>query len=236
MNETRSTLGPILIAFAVGALLIIAAQAVSDLAQISAFWTDPHEISDVAQSTASILTDAFIEAGLHPRGLNPDDPLLAERIIVISEGMNESVARRVIESLLYLDRLDSTRPIDLYLYTTGGWYDSAFAIADTILAIDAPVNTIALGGCYSAGAIILVAGTGSRSAHPNAILSVHANLDHDDTEYSHERYNEARMEAHFRRFAKLPEAWYPLSGEPEHYYFDPTEAIEIGVIDRIVTK
>jgi len=236
VERSDSTLGPILIALAVGAMLVIAFQAATGLDRLSRFWTDPDEISDVMQTTSAIFTDAFIEAGLRPQGLDPDDPLLAQRTIVISEGMNESVARRVVESLLYLDHQDPTQPIDLYIYTTGGWYDSAFAIADTILAIDAPVNTIALGGCYSAGAIVLVAGTGTRSAHPNAILSVHANLDHDSTEYTHERYNEARMEAHFRRFAKLPEAWYPLSGEPEHYYFDPTEAIEIGVIDRIATE
>lgn len=233
MNQSQSILLSIVVACVGASLLLFALGASTSLSRVATFWTDHDQLADVADTVLEIGVDSLVESGVHSQGLDPADPLLEVRKIVISEGINESVALRVVESLLYLDALDPSSPIDLYLHTPGGWADSAFAIADTIRSLSAPVNTIAIGGCYSAGAVILVAGTGTRSATESSILSVHANLDHSDARYDYDRYNEARMEAHFRRYASLPEDWYPLSGEPEQYYVDPAQAIEFGMIDEV---
>lgn len=236
MNNSTSVLRAVAVATVGVGVVVLALGVSTSLTRLSAFWTDSDELSELAHLSAEILTDSLIAGGLHPQAINPQDPLLSARTIVIAEGMNEGVARRVVESLLYLDSIDKETPIDLYLYTSGGWLDSAFAIVDVMALIEAPVNVIAVGGCYSAGLVVLVAGTGTRSATENTILSVHANMDHDAREFKYDRYNEDRLESHFKKHAALPEAWYPLSGEPEQYYFDPSQAKSFGVIDEVVAK
>ncbi len=231
MSNARTILRGVVVAALCAGLIFLGAVMAASLGRIARYWTDPDELTGMAETATDLLADSLMEAGLRPQGLDPDDPLLQQRQIVVSEGINEGVARRVVESLLYLDAQDEKEPIDLYLSTAGGWLDAAFAIVDTIVAIEAPVNTIALGGCYSAGTVVLVAGTGKRSASPNAVLSVHANLGHSTDPYAYDHHEEARVEAHFRRYAKLPESWYPLSGDSEHYYFNADDAKAMGVID-----
>ena len=111
--------------------------------------------------------------------LRADDPLITSRKILVTANINERTAKDVVARLLYMNALDPHRPIDLYLSTQGGWVDSAFTIIDAMQLIEAPVNTWAIGGCYSSGALILAAGTGRRYATPNAVLMIHASLDED---------------------------------------------------------
>ena len=111
--------------------------------------------------------------------------------------------------------------------------DSAFTIIDAMQLIDAPVNTWAIGGCYSAGALILAAGTGRRYATPNAVLMIHASLDEDTKQsYSYERLALQRYERVWRGARQLPDAWFPMVGG-EEYYLSPQEALEFKMIDEI---
>ena len=165
--------------------------------------------------------------------LRPDDPMIASRQILVTENINERTTRDVVARLLYMNTLDPHRPIDLYLSTQGGWVDSAFTIIDTMQLIDAPVNTWAIGGCYSSGALILTAGTGRRYATPNSVLMIHASLDEDTKQsYSYERLALQRYERVWRRRAALPDAWFPMIGG-EEYYLSPQEALEFKMIDEI---
>ena len=198
-------------------------QAVSDRA-----W-----LEDAAETWSEAAADALTEAGFGVDRLDPSDPLLEARVIVITESINERVARRVIESLLYLDGRDGAAPITLYLATVGGLLDPAFAIVDAIASIHAPVDTIAIGGCFSAGTVVLAAGTGTRSATPNAIVSIHANSEAGDDPFSYERIARERMVRHFEAHAALPREWFPLVGDTS-YYLTAEEALKRGLIDRIV--
>jgi ATP-dependent Clp protease protease subunit len=165
--------------------------------------------------------------------LRADDPLLGRRTILVTANINERTASDVVSRLLYLNAQDSRRPIELYLSTQGGWVDSAFTIIDVIERIEAPVNTWAIGGCYSAGALILSAGTGRRYATPNAILMIHASLDPaTTTSFAYEQLALERYERVWRERAALPAAWFPMVGG-EEYYLSAQEALKFKLIDEI---
>lgn len=178
------------------------------------------------------LVDRLNESGYDHQPIDPEDPLLAKRTILICEGMHERVARRVIERLLYLDALDPAAPIELRITTSGGWTDSAFAIVDTMRAIQAPVNLTAVGGCYSAGTVILAAGTGTRSATPNTVLSVHVNDFEPDDDLDYDGRELARFRGVYERYTKVPTEWFEEPGDNQ-YYLDAKQALRMELIDKI---
>jgi len=182
------------------------------------------------------VVDEYLSANPHVPELRADDPLLKSRKILITSNINEFTANEVAARLLYLGAADPHRPIDLYLSTEGGGGDSAFTIIDAMELIDAPVNTWAIGGCYSAGALILAAGTGRRYATADAVLMVHASLDEDTKRpYSYERLALQRYERVWREHAALPDDWFPLVGD-EEYYLSAQEALQFRLIDEIADK
>jgi len=211
---------------ALGALTVVAVLAF-DLHVLVQMLLDP-------QSIVEGVVDEYLSANPHVPELRADDPLLKSRKILITSNINEFTANEVAARLLYLSAVDPRRPIDLYLSTQGGWVDSAFTIIDAMDLIEAPVNTWAIGGCYSAGALILAAGTGRRYATADAVLMVHASLDEDTKRpYSYERLALERYERVWRDRAALPEDWFPLVGD-EEYYLSPDEALQFHLIDEIV--
>jgi ATP-dependent Clp protease protease subunit len=175
--------------------------------------------------------DAEVDAGGAATPIDPKDPLLAQRTIVVTSSINERAAAHVIPRLYYLARLDPHAPIDLYVTTTGGWRDSAFAIIDVMRSITPPVNTWALGGCYSAGTLIVAGGTGKRIATPDALLMVHANLEDADEPFVQESRELAREERFWKEQAKLPEDW-ELDSDTS-YYLTADEAKQYGVVDEV---
>jgi ATP-dependent Clp endopeptidase proteolytic subunit ClpP len=214
-------------AVAVLAVLGGAALLVRDLRTIAANLADP-------QPLVEQFIDEYLSANPRAPALRPDDPLLKSRKILVTSNINESTAKDVTARLLYLNAVDPHRPIDLLLSTQGGWIDSAFTIIDAMELIQAPVNTWAIGGCYSAGALILAAGTGRRYATPNAVLMIHASLDEDSKHpYSYERLALDRYERVWRERAKLPDEWFPMIGG-EEYYLSPQEALQFQLVDEIV--
>lgn len=177
--------------------------------------------------------DNQVDAGVGDDPATRDGLLLQKRKILISYDINARTARQVVERLFYLDALDSKAPIDLYVSTQGGWTDSAFSIVDAMRLISAPVNTWAIGGCYSAGAVILSAGTGTRRAMSDAVIMVHVNLESSEDPYTFGRIDTERYESFWKRNADLPGDWYPMSGD-KSYYLTPEEAARFGVIDEVV--
>ena len=175
-----------------------------------------------------------VESGFEDVHLDPTDPLLAARKIVVTNTINERTAKDVVNRLFYLEALDGDSPIDLYISTQGGWPDAAFTVVDAMRMIDAPVNTWAMGGCYSAGAVILAAGTGRRYSTDGAIVMVHTNLIDSTEPFSYGRLDRARYEEFWREAANLPTRWFPMTGEAL-YYLSPDEALKYGIIDEVLT-
>ncbi len=177
--------------------------------------------------------ESQIDAGFEDPPLRGDDPLLRSRKVLLFQDVNSRTAKEVSARLMYLDAIDPKKPIDLYISTQGGWTDNAFTIIDTIRTISAPVNTWALGGCYSAGALILVTATGRRYATEDAILMVHANLEKPAGDHSYPSLSLQRYEDVWKQNASLPASWYPMTTDEEHY-LSPEDALQFHVVDEIV--
>jgi ATP-dependent Clp protease protease subunit len=188
-----------------------------------------------SREMASTFVDELVEAGWLTGSAGEADPLLQNRTIVMTHAINEHSSQLIVKALFQLDRQDPTKAIDLYLSSPGGWGGSAFTIVDAVQSLKSPVNTYALGLCYSSCALVLAAGTGQRSAAENAILMVHANLEDSSEPFSYDRIDRARYEKLWRDHGRLPDDWFPMTGD-EAYYLTPRDALEYGIIDRIATR
>ncbi len=103
--------------------------------------------------------------------------LLKERIIFLGTPINDMVANVVVAQLLFLDREDPEKDIQLYINSPGGQITAGMAIYDTMQIVHSPISTIAVGMAASMGTILLAAGTkGKRFALPNATLHLHQPL------------------------------------------------------------
>ena len=173
-------------------------------------------------------------------GLIPDepwqtDPLLMQRKLFLVSSINAHSGKKLIEQLMYLDHQGNGEPIDVYIRTTGGMLDDAFAIYDTMQSMRSPVNTYAIGLCHSAGGIVLAGGTGRRYAFPNAIVGVHTNMPSEEIANDFGTARRKRFENFWKSKAKLPDDWYPMTSNKE-IALTPAEALKYGIIDEIVSK
>ena len=103
--------------------------------------------------------------------------LLNDRIIVLSDQVNDQTASLVIAQLLYLESQDSSKDISLYINSPGGSVTAGLAIYDTMQYIKCDVSTICMGMAASMGAFLLSSGAkGKRFALPNAEVMIHQPL------------------------------------------------------------
>lgn len=100
--------------------------------------------------------------------------LLSDRIIFLSEEVNDTTASLIVAQLLYLEAQDPDKDIQFYINSPGGSVTAGMAIYDTMQYIKADVSTICIGMAASMGAFLLSAGTkGKRLALPNAEIMIH---------------------------------------------------------------
>ena len=103
--------------------------------------------------------------------------LLNDRIIVLSDEVNDTTASLVVAQLLYLEGQDPDKDISLYINSPGGSISAGMAIHDTMKYIKCDVSTICMGMAASMGAFLLASGTkGKRFALPNAEIMIHQPL------------------------------------------------------------
>ncbi len=103
--------------------------------------------------------------------------LLNDRIIVLSDEVNDATASLVVAQLLYLEGQDSEKDISLYINSPGGSVSAGLAIYDTMQYIKCDVSTICMGMAASMGAFLLSAGAkGKRYALPNSEIMIHQPL------------------------------------------------------------
>lgn len=207
-------------------LLIILVCLVSVLTRNESESTDYYDIADQ-------VLDIAVDTGVLDQSqalLN--EKLLGQRVIVLSGSVNAASCQRLVASLIYLDRLDPNAPIDLYLRSDGGWSDDAFAIIEVIQNIHAPVNTCAMGGTHSSGAMILAAGTGNRSAYPSATIMFHAGLYESNGVFGEDTHENKRLIRFWMQHSKLPDKWVKQHDD-EQYYMNAEQALKYGVVDEI---
>ena len=103
--------------------------------------------------------------------------LLKDRIIFLSEDVNQTTASLVVAQMLFLESEDPDKEISFYINSPGGSITDGMAIFDTMNYIKCPVTTICIGMAASMGAFLLAAGTkGKRFATPNAEIMIHQPL------------------------------------------------------------
>lgn len=169
--------------------------------------------------------------------------LVDERIVFMTGEVNMEMATIVIAELLYLDAIDNTKPINLYINSPGGEVDSGMAIYDTMQYITSPVRTIAVGLAASMGAMILSGGEpGMRSALPHANIMIHQPLggaqgQATEIEIAARHILETRemLEGLLveRSNGKLTPANIKENTERDNY-LTPQKALDLGIIDEII--
>ena len=103
--------------------------------------------------------------------------LLQNRIIFLGTPINDQVANVIVAQLLFLDREDPEKDIQIYINSPGGQIYAGMAIYDTMQLVRAPVSTIAVGVTASFGTLLLTAGhKGKRYALPHATIHMHQPL------------------------------------------------------------
>ena len=103
--------------------------------------------------------------------------LLNDRIIVLSDEVNDTTASLVVAQLLFLEGQDAEKDISLYINSPGGSVSAGMAIYDTMQYIKCDVSTICMGMAASMGAFLLSAGAkGKRYSLPNSMIMIHQPL------------------------------------------------------------
>ncbi len=103
--------------------------------------------------------------------------LLNDRIIVLSDEVNDTTASLVVAQLLFLEGQDADKDISLYINSPGGSVSAGMAIYDTMQYIKCDVSTICMGMAASMGAFLLSSGAkGKRFALPNSLIMIHQPL------------------------------------------------------------
>lgn len=172
--------------------------------------------------------------------------LLADRIIFLGEEVSNTSASLIIAQMLFLEAQDPAKDIQLYINSPGGSVTAGFAIYDTMQYIKCDVSTICIGLAASFGAFLLTGGAkGKRIALPNAEIMIHQPAIHgngvqgqatdikiisDHMQKSKERLNHILAENTGR---SIEEIW--IDTERDNY-MSAQEALEYGVIDRIIDK
>src|SRR5512140_1628503 len=125
----------------------------------------------------SVIPMVIESSGRGERAYDIYSLLLKERIIFLGTPIDDNVANVIVAQLLFLNREDSEREIQMYINSPGGVIYSGLAIYDTMQMISNPISTVAVGVTASFGTVLLTAGTkGRRYALPNATIHMHQPL------------------------------------------------------------
>ena len=168
--------------------------------------------------------------------------LLNDRIIVLSEDVNDTSASLVVAQLLYLEGQDPDKDISLYINSPGGSISAGMAIHDTIQYIKCDVSTICMGMAASMGAFLLASGTkGKRFALPNAEIMIHQPLIAGGQGGG---LSGQATDIKIRTRAKMNRLLSEYTGQPlekveqdteRDNFLSAQEAKEYGLIDEVIT-
>lgn len=175
------------------------------------------------------------------RGYDIFSLLLKERIIFLGTGIDDFVANTVIAQLLFLERENPEKDINVYIQSPGGVISSGLAIYDTMQMIRPDVSTIAVGMAASMGTVLLAGGAqGKRFALPNATIHMH-----QPAGGAHGQAADIVIAA--KEIMRLELALYTIlarhTGKPvdeikrdsdRDNYMTPEQAKEYGLIDEIL--
>ena len=169
--------------------------------------------------------------------------LLRERIVFLGTPINDQVANLIIAQLLFLDREDPDKDINLYIHSPGGVISAGLAIYDTMQLIRPEVSTICVGMAASMATVLLCSGAkGKRYALPNATIHMHQAM-------GGAQGQAADVAIAAREIMRLQELIRDIimknTGQPmekvvhdldRDYYMTANESKAYGVVDDILTR
>ena len=167
--------------------------------------------------------------------------LLNDRIIMLSEEVNDTTASLVVAQLLYLEAQDPDKDIQFYINSPGGSVTAGMAIYDTMQYIKCDVSTICIGMAASMGAFLLSSGTkGKRLALPNAEIMIHQPSAGTQGQITDMAIHLKRLEIVKTRLTGILAA---NTGKPldvvradceRDNFMTAQEAMEYGLIDKVI--
>ena len=169
--------------------------------------------------------------------------LLNDRIIMLSDEINDVTASLVVAQLLYLEGQDPDKDIHLYINSPGGSITSGMAIYDTMQYVKCDVSTICIGMAASMGAFLLSAGAkGKRFALPNSEVMIHQPLGGTQGQASDIKIHAERI---IKMRAKLNQILSEVTLKPieviekdteRDNFMSADEAQAYGLIDKVISK
>ena len=170
--------------------------------------------------------------------------LLKERIVFVGGGIDDHLANLVIAQLLFLEREDPDRDIDMYINSPGGSVTAGLAIYDTMNLIRPDVATICVGMAASAASLLLTGGApGKRYALPYSKILIHqpwvSQVGGQATEIeivARDLVATRKTLAQYYQMTTKKSLERVLSDLERDYYMTAQEALEYGLIDHIFSK
>lgn len=169
--------------------------------------------------------------------------LLNDRIVMLSEEVNDTTASLVVAQLLYLEGQDPEKDISLYINSPGGSVTAGMAIYDTMQYVKCDVSTICIGMAASMGAFLLSSGAkGKRFALPNSEIMIHQPLGGMQGQVTDIKIHADRL---IRIKSKLNQILADNTGKPlsvieqdteRDNFMSAGEAAEYGLIDKVFYK
>ena len=170
--------------------------------------------------------------------------LLNDRIIMLTDEVNDATASLVVAQLLYLEGQDPDKDISLYINSPGGSISAGMAIHDTMKYIKCDVSTICMGMAASMGAFLLASGTkGKRLALPNAEIMIHQplmqGLQGQATDIKihadHIVHLKNKLNGLLSEYTGQPLETIQMDTERDNY-LTAQQAAEYGLIDKVITN
>lgn len=169
--------------------------------------------------------------------------LLNDRIIMLTDEVNDTTSSLVVAQLLYLEGQDPSKDVNLYINSPGGSVTAGLAIYDTMQYIKCDVSTICMGMAASMGAFLLAAGTkGKRYALPNSDIMIH-----QPSGGTQGQATDIKIQAdHMLQIKKkLNEILAQRTGQPletimrdteRDNFMTAEEAVNYGLIDKVIVS
>ena len=169
--------------------------------------------------------------------------LLKERVIFLTGPINDQISNLVVAQLLFLESENPKKDISIYINSPGGVISSGLAIYDTMQFVSPSISTLCIGQAASMGALLLAGGEkGKRFALPNSRIMIHQPLGGAQGQAV-----EIEIQAKEILFLKktLNSLLAEHTGQPlekinedteRDYFLSPSEAVEYGLIDKVIKK
>ena len=201
-------------------------------------------LDDVIKAESQYLNPYILEERqLNVTQMDVFSRLMMDRIIFLGTEINDYTANTIQAQLLYLDSVDSSKEISIYLNSPGGSVTAGLGIYDTMQFVSSPIATICTGMAASMAAVLLVSGQeGKRSALPHSRVMIHQPLGGVQGQASD-------IEITAREIQKIKKELYTIISEHSHTPFDKVwadsdrdywmtaqEAKEYGMIDQVFEK